>query len=585
LLLFISDQYFVLLVLRANFGWFQTRTTIYKGRCRMQQNKILVLVGVFLAIFLSALDQTIVATAAPQIVNDLLGMSLFSWIFVAYMLASTIAVPIYGKLSDLYGRRGLFVMGISIFLFGSILCGYAASMMQLIIFRALQGLGAGAMMVNALAIIGDVFPPAERGKWQGLIGGVFGLASITGPFLGGWITDQLSWRWIFFVNIPVGILAIFISWRSMPRVRRQTKASIDFVGAMLFVVGIIPLLLVFIFGGSQYPWLSYEICLLMGIALVALALFVMVELRAVDPMISFSLFKNRVFAMAIGSTFFVQMGMFGAVLYVPIFAQSVIGITATSSGIILMPLMMASVLASAISGQIISRTGKYKTLAIVGVTLFALGNLSFSFIGLSTTQFGLVLRMIFLGLGMGVTMPLFPIVIQNAFGKSKLGQVTATMQLFRHIGATVGTAILGGVMNSQLAARLSLLSTDPFVLAAKHLGAGGSLEHITGNTIRNLLSPEGLHQMEACIAQAPGDMQERLHTCFSQFVITLKSAFSSSVGILFFVCMLFMVGALCFLFFLPEVSLRQHEQSVLEQAGKELEAHLGQSDKHNEPLL
>jgi EmrB/QacA subfamily drug resistance transporter len=369
----------------------------------LKNNKIAILGGIIMAMLLSALDQTIVSTAMPKIVGELNGLSHLTWVFTAYMLTSAITVPIYGKLSDIFGRRGLYLLGIAIFLVGSALSGLAGSMLWLIIFRGLQGIGGGAIMVNSLAIIADVFPPQERGKWQGLIGGIFGLASIAGPLLGGFITDNFSWRWIFYINIPLGILAMVVLAYVLPKIAVDTKdRSIDYAGAGLLATTLVPFLLALVWGGSQYAWSSSIILSLFGGAFISLVLFLWTESRVKEPILSLGLFKNRVFLVSVIATFLTAMGMFGAIIYIPIFAQGVIGISATSSGLILTPLMVALIAASALAGQIISRTGKYRALAIGGMVITVLGMYWFSTIGIATTNILLGARMVVLGLGLGM---------------------------------------------------------------------------------------------------------------------------------------------------------------------------------------
>lgn len=525
----------------------------------MKNNRMFILLGVILAMMLSSLDQTIVSTAMPQIVRELNGLSQLSWVFTAYMLMSTITVPIYGKLSDIFGRRGLYILGIVVFLAGSALSGMSRNMTQLIIFRGLQGIGGGAMMVNSLALIGDIFPPAERGRWQGLLGGVFGLASIAGPFIGGWITDTFSWRWIFYVNLPIGALAIAVLLSSMPKIARNVKGrSIDYAGAALIILGLVPLLLGFVWGGSRYAWDSWEIIMLFGIAIVAIVTFALVEKKAREPVVSLNLFKNRVFTISVLTTFLTSMGMFGALLYIPVFAQGVVGVSATYSGLTLLPLMIAMIVLSAASGQIITKTGKYKLLTVAGMVFTVLGMFLFSQIGVTTTNLGLSARMIVLGLGLGITMPIFTIAIQSAFGQERLGEVTAGSQLFRSIGGTVGTAVLGGIMNAQLAKQLAGVANEPFVTTMKQLGpAAAAMTKINGNTIQGFLTPQGRAQVNAIIAKAPEAVQATLTSSFGHFLDAVKVAFSHSIDRLFLVGAAIMLVALIAVLFLPEIPLRK----------------------------
>jgi EmrB/QacA subfamily drug resistance transporter len=550
----------------------------------MKNNKFLVLAGVILAMLLSSLDQTIVATAMPRIVRELNGMERLSWVFTAYMLASTVTVPIYGKLSDLMGRRGFYIVGILIFLLGSILSGMATDMNQLILFRGLQGIGGGAMMVNSIAIIGDVFPPAERGKWQGLIGGIFGIASIGGPLLGGWITDNFSWRWVFYVNIPVGILAIIVLLYALPRIPHGNRRySIDYAGAFFITLGLVPLLLALVWGGSLYDWNSAMIISLLALAILMIAAFIYRESKAAEPILSLKLFKNNVFTVSVITMFLTAMGMFGAIMYIPIFAQGVTGVSATHSGLILAPMMIALIVASSIAGQIISKTGKYKWLAVMGMIITVAGMYMFSNIGLDTKNTGLTLRMILLGIGLGSTMPIFTIAVQSAFGREKLGEVTAGTQLFRSIGGTVGTAILGGIMNNRLTMKLPDIASDPFVQGMQKMAPhGAAFSKINANTVQAVLSPDVQMKIKAGLAKLPQPMQTMATGNFNSFLNRIKEAFSYAVDHTFLVGTILMIGALISVFFLPEIELRRTQKPAIEKAGLEVGSEFMQSDEQNE---
>ncbi len=423
------------------------------------------MLGAMLAMLLAALDQTIVSTAMPKIVGELNGLEHLSWVFTAYMLASVITVPLVGKLSDTYGRRMFYLLGIAVFLVGSALSGAAHSMLQLIAFRALQGIGGGAIMVNSFAIVGDLFEPHERGRWQGLIGAMWGLSSIVGPLLGGFITDNFTWRWIFYINIPLGLIAFAAIYWLLPKIVHHTEQKpADYLGAILLGGTLIPFLLALVWGGSTYPWGSPMIIWLLVAAVIVLAFFIREERRAPDPILPPAFFKNRAFVGATSASFLSAMGMFSAVIFLPLFAQQVIGLSATSAGLVLTPFMLGAVIASAASGQVVSRVGHYKWVAFVGMVIGAVGMYLFSLLSQNSTQLELILKMVITGLGVGVSFSVFNIVVQNSFEKRFLGTATASVQLSRSVGGTVGTALLGGLFN--------------YGLQTQHLAFPQALDHV-----------------------------------------------------------------------------------------------------------
>ncbi len=546
--------------------------------------KLAILIGVILAMLLASLDQTIVSTAMPTIVRELKGLEHFSWVFTAYMLGSTVTVPIYGKLSDMFGRRNLYLLAIIIFLGGSVLCGLSQTMTQLIFFRALQGIGGGAMMVNSFAIIGEVFPPAERGKYQGMIGGVFGLSSIGGPLLGGWITDHTSWRWVFYVNIPIGIIAIIVLSAALPKIAIHLKDKrIDWWGAFFITTTLIPLLLSLVWGGSIYSWGSWQIigCLLTSI--VSLALFISTEFKAPNPILAPGLFRNRVFVVSVCALFLTTMGMFGAIVYIPVFSQGVIGGSATHAGLVMTPMMLSLILASTISGRIISKTGRYKYLAITGTVIITAGLFLFSTINAETINSGLVVRMIILGIGLGSTMPIFTLAVQSAFPVQRLGEVTAGTQLFRNIGGTVGTAVLGGIMNMQLGREMQSMKSEPFLNDLQKISPAGSSQTLNGTLIQSVLNPQSQQQIQAMLNKVDGGNANNLNAGFQHFIQSSKMAFSSAVDDVFIVASCLMAVALIVVFFLPEIPLRTSHRPAIQEAGVKLEDELGQSDEEYQP--
>ncbi|MDQ3822317.1 MAG: MFS transporter [Actinomycetota bacterium] len=408
--------------------------------------------GLMVTVFLAALDQTIVATALPRVVSDLGGLGSYSWVFTAYLLASTVSVPIWGKLGDIYGRRPLFLVAIPLFLAGSALCGLAQSMPQLVVFRAVQGLGAGGLIPLAFATVANIVPPRDRGRYQGLIGATFATASIVGPALGGVIADTTSWRWIFYVNVPIGALALVAISLTMPRRTERRDHSIDYVGAALLAAGTTALLLGLIWGGREYAWSSAQVLGSLAGAAVVLALFGVVERRAPEPILPFELLRRRNVAVGVASIGLVAMCMFGTISFVPLFVQGVIGTSATASGVVLTPMMLGAVTMSIVSGQWVSRTGRYKANALAGPVVLGTAMLLLSRMNVDTTRGDAIRNMAVAGIGMGLMMQIFVLVIQNTVPVRTLGAGTALGQLARAIGATLGVTLMGVIVNQGLPA-------------------------------------------------------------------------------------------------------------------------------------
>lgn len=572
--------------------------TFAKKRCKgyigimlseiSKSQKVLVMLGVMSAMLLAALDQTIIATAMPKIVQEFNGLEYLSWVFTAYLLASTVVVPISGKLSDIYGRKSFYIVSIIIFLIGSILSGFSQNMIQLIIFRAIQGIGGGAIMSNSFTIIGDLFPPSERGKWQGMLGGVFGLSSVLGPMLGGWLTDYASWRWTFFINMPVGALALGLIISLMPKFASTIKNKIlDYKGSISLTLGLTALLLGLVWGGSQYAWNSIQIIGLFIISVISLFVFGLIEKKAKEPILPLNLFKNPIFSVSMFAVFIIGIGMFGAILYIPLFAQIVLGISAANSGTILTPLMLGLISASVVSGQIISRTGKYKTLTLVGLTIIPIAMFLLSTMDSHTAQFALIIKTIFIGIGLGITMPVFTIVVQNAFDHSKLGVATASTQLFRSIGGTVGVAVMGGILNNSLASKLSGLSDNKSMQTLARFNPNFSFENIDINKLQGILSKEGQMQVQSNLSSLPPLIRVDLMHAFSEFAGKIRDILASSTGEVFFISSILMVLALAAGFFLKEIPLRKSHapRPVLEEAGIEIAVEEGDFRAKDEPRI
>lgn len=516
------------------------------------------MLAVSAGMFLAALDQTIISTALPKISSEFNGLSSLSWVITAYLLTSTISVPISGKLSDIFGRRKLLLIGIVVFIVSSAMAGLSQNMAQLIAFRAIQGIGAGILMSNAFAVIGDLFTPAERGRWQGIIGAVFGLASIVGPLLGGYLTDNASWRWNFYLNIPVGFVAFFLITKLMPTIAPTKKHSIDYLGAGLLAAGLSALMLALISGGNQHAWTSAEIIGLFIASAITLFTFGWIEkTKAKDPILPLDLFDNSIYRTSMLIVFLVGLAMFGAILYIPLFAQDVLGRSATSSGIIIMPMVLSMVSMSVITGQIISKTGKYKKTTIFGLAMITIGLLSLSTISAATSSSQLAIRMIITGIGLGVAMPVFNLVVQNAFTQSRLGVASASVQLFRSIGATVGVALMGSILNNRLAQHINSVANDtltkPLSLHAPNVV---DLSRLDTSQVQDLLSVQGQHLATAKIARLnPSDQNPALQA-YSHFVSGLKEALSSSIGEVFLIAGLLVSIAFFASWFLKEIPLR-----------------------------
>ena len=412
-----------------------------------------IILAIMMALFLGALDQTIVGTALPQIITDLSGANLYTWVVTIYLLASTVTVPIYGKLSDMYGRKPLLLTGVSLFLIGSVLAGLSQNIEQLIIFRGIQGLGAGALFPIALATIGDLYSPKERGRYQGLFGAVFGLASLIGPALGGWLTDTFSWHLIFYVNLPIGLISIAIILIELPTIKGRANQKIDFLGALVFAAGIIPVL-IGLTNVQTNAFATPEVAGLISLGLVLLGLFLFIEAKVEEPIIPLELFRNRTFAAAAAASFFASVGFFAAIIFLPRYFQTVLGETATNSGYATLPLLLGVIISSVVAGLLVARRGRYKSLILGAILLIAAASLLLTNIKADTDPWLLRLWMFLAGLGIGPTLSVFTIVVQNAVPFKFLGAATSNLTFFRQVGGSVGLAIVGSYFGGQLATNI-----------------------------------------------------------------------------------------------------------------------------------
>ena len=458
------------------------------GTVEMSRRRILLIMSaLMLGMLLAALDQTIVSTALPTIVGDLGGASHLSWVVTAYLLASTVSTPLWGKLGDLYGRKQLFQASIVIFVIGSILAGLSHSMLELVVFRAIQGLGGGGLIIGAQAIVGDIVSPRERGRYQGLFGAVFGLSTILGPLIGGLFVEYLSWRWVFYVNVPIGIVALFVTAAQLPGQLQRVQRVIDYAGTAVLAVATSALVLFTSLGGSTYPWTSVPIVTMGVIGVVTTVLFVRIERRAMEPVLPLSLFRNRVFSAAAAIGFVVGFAMFGALTFVPQFFQVAKGLSPTASGLRLLPMMGGMLVASITSGQIVSRWGRYKVFPVAGTALMTVGLYLMSTVGVHTGGVTIAAYMAVFGLGLGLVMQVLVVAVQNAVPYSDLGVATSGATFFRSIGGSFGAAAFGAVYANLIAGRI-----------AHYLGG----TRISARATAELSNPALLHKLPAPVQVA-----------------------------------------------------------------------------------
>lgn len=521
--------------------------------------------GLLLAMFFSSLNQTVVGTAMPRIIGELGGLSIMTWVTTAYMLTSTTIVPIAGKLADLYGRRVIYISGLTIFMLGSILCGTSNNMPQLIIYRAIQGIGGGIMMPLAMTIVGDIFSPAERGKWQGIMGALFGLASIIGPTIGGWIVDYSSWKWVFYINLPIGILATVTIYLGLKNEKiLADKVVIDYAGSIALIAGTVGLLLGLNLGGTEYPWLSWQILGLMGISLLSWILFIHFENRSVEPVLSLELFNNRIFTVSNIVGFLMGLGMFGSTMFLPLFFQGVLGISATSSGNTMLPMMISMMTTSVVVGRLATKI-TFRSMYVAGMALMSVAFFLLSTMTVDTARVTAMLYIIILGAGIGTVTPVLTLAVQSAFGPEQRGVATSATQFFRSIGGTMGITILGAIFNGYSVNVMRqeffpVIQTIPSATIGPATDMLAKAQADPRSLFNILLSPEALHMI------AP-NLQQLL-------LPALKAALADSLHVVFWVAMIVSVTAILVSLLMggAKINNKAERASLAEQAGVTLYA-------------
>ena len=498
-----------------------------------------VLAAVMVVQFTSVLTSTIVSTAAPTIVDELHGLELYAWIFTAYMLASSVTVPVVGKLSDLFGRRPFYIGGLLVFLAGSTISGLSQNMLELIGARALTGIGGGAMMALSVTTLGDIFSPRERGRWMGLIMSVFGLGSIVGPLVGGFITDHLGWRWVFYVNLPLGMVSLGMLVRLLPRVRPFGRASVDWGGIALLVVAVVPILIGLTWAGTTYPWGSWPVIGMLGVGVAFAIAFGWYENRVEEPVLSFHLFENRTFTVAVVLSFLMGVALFGCLTFLPLYAQGVKGQSAQDAGLILAPMMIGFVVGSVVGGQLLTRTGRYRWQAILGVAVAAAGIMLMSRLDARTSWSDVIRDMVITGIGVGLVFPILSVVVQSSFPYRLLGTANSTRQFFNNLGAVVGVPVMTTIalesFRQELAGRLPRA-------AASALAGGQTLG-------QGLVSGTGQSGLARMTGVSPALAHQVVTAVRESLAVGLQRAFWLGAALA--------TVALILTFFLPEIPLRR----------------------------
>jgi len=510
------------------------------------KRKITIMVAIVAAMFFSAINQTIVGTAMPRIIAELSGMDYYTWVITIYLLTSTISTVLVGKLSDIYGRKPFILFGIVMFMIGAFLSGFSKDIFQLILYRGIQGVGAGVIMATAFTAVGDLFAPRERAKWNGVMMAAFGFSSVLGPALGGYIVDHMNWKWVFWLFLPLGIVALVLIMALFPKVPRKQAESIDYFGMLFLTLTIVPLLLAFSWAGTKYAWGSSQILELLAAAAVALIIFLWIETKVKSPVMPLSLFKNSIVTISNVIGFIMNGGMMGALIYLPFFIQGVEGVAPTYSGYIMMPMSISMVILSAIIGRTITKTGKYKKYAVYGMPILIAGMLIMAFMD---SIWMAIVSMIVFGVGLGMCMSIFSLTVQNAVSPAQLGVATATSQLFRNLGGTIGIAVMGTIMANSLKHNIENAFAS---------GGGVDLSKVDPKVAEQLapfMNPQMLldqPKLEAIHKSLP----DALQPMFAKMMEMLRDALSHSLTTVFLSGAALMAVALVLTLFLKEIPLR-----------------------------
>lgn len=521
-----------------------------------QKQKVTVMIALMAAMFFAAINQTLVSTAMPRIIAMLGGMQYYSWVITIFMLCSTISTVLVGKLSDIYGRKPFLLGGIVVFMLGSFLTGLSTDITQMIIFRAIQGVGAGILMSTTVTAVGDLFAPRERAKWTGVMMAIFGFSSILGPTLGGVMVDHMDWKWLFWAFLPLGIVAFVMIWRMFPKTERVKTESIDYWGSLVLSASIVALLLGFSWAGNKYAWDSMEIISLFAAAVVGIILLIFIERKAKSPVLPLSLFKNSIVTISFSVGFLMNAGMMGAMIYMPFFVQGVEGLTPTQSGFVNIPMSITMIILSTLVGRWISKSGKYKRFALIGVAVMIVSMVMLA--NMHSVAMAVASMTVF-GVGLGLSMSVFTLTVQNALPPTQLGVATATSTLFRNLGGTIGIAVFGSIMNSVLVRNL-----DKAMASSSGVDLSQADPEVAAQ-LTKLMDPRTLMN-QPLLEQLHSKLPEEAQPLFTHMIEMLRSVLGDTLSTVFVIGAVLIGVGLILTIFLKEIPLRSSNGKQPNQA-------------------